>query len=100
MPGWLSGLGAEGRALKVESCLQGAQGGMANLFAGAQMGSDGGANDGSMSGGLPLSEADGMPSLTGMSPSDAAAFLQSNKKVSPPPHVPSVQPIRLPEQGL
>ncbi len=55
------------------------------MFAGAQMGGDGAAADGNLSGqGLPLSEADGMPSLSGMSPSDAAAFLQGNKKVSPP----------------
>ena len=57
---------------------------MANLFSGAQMGGDGGAHDAAgMSGsGQPLAEAEGMPSLSGMSPSDAAAFLQNNKKVS------------------
>ena len=59
---------------------------MANLFSGAQISSDGGAHDGGgmSGGGLPLSEADGMPSLSGMSPSDAAAFLQGSKKARHP----------------
>ena len=86
---------------KEGASLQGAQQGMANLFNVAQMGGDGGANDGGMSGGgLPLSEADGMPSLSGMSPSDAAAFLQSNKKVRSP-HQPDPRPvIKPPERSL
>ncbi len=73
---------------------------MASLFSGAQMGGDGGANDGGMSGGgLPLSEAEGMPSLSGMSPSDAAAFLQGNKKVSPPALSPAMLSASLHEKS-
>ena len=45
------------------------------------MGAEAPAPDMSMPSGMPLSETDGMPSLSGMSPSDAAAFLQSNRKV-------------------
>ena len=54
---------------------------MGNLFS-SHLAGDAGAPEANVSGGLPLSEADGMPSLSGMSPSDAAAFLQSNKKAS------------------
>ena len=54
---------------------------MGNLFS-SHLASDAGAPEANVSGGLPLSEADGMPSLSGMSPSDAAAFLQSTKKAS------------------
>ena len=42
----------------------------------------GGGNDTGVPSGLPLSETDGMPSLSGMSPTDAAAFMQNNKKAS------------------
>ena len=45
------------------------------------MGAEAPAPDTNMSSGMALSETDGMPSLSGMSPSDAAAFLQSNRKV-------------------
>jgi hypothetical protein len=45
------------------------------------MGAEAPTPDMNMSSGMPLSETDGMPSLSGMSPSDAAAFLQSNRKV-------------------
>ena len=61
--------------------VQNTQGGMGNLFS-SHLAGDAGAPEANVSGGLPLSEADGMPSLSGMSPSDAAAFLQSNKKAS------------------
>ena len=61
---------------------QGTQGGMGNLFS-SHLAGDAGAPEPNVSGGLPLSEADGMPSLSGISPSDAAAFLQSNKKACP-----------------
>ena len=50
-------------------------------------------------GGLPLSEAEGMPSLSGMSPSDAAAFLQGNKKVSPPALSPAMLSASLHEKS-
>ena len=46
------------------------------------MGGDGGGPDAGVPSGLPLSETDGMPSLSGMSPADAAAFLQNNKRAS------------------
>ncbi|CAK0737369.1 hypothetical protein CVIRNUC_000901 [Coccomyxa viridis] len=59
--------------------MQNTQGGMGNLFS-SHLASDAGVPEANVSGGLPLSEADGMPSLSGMSPSDAAAFLQSTKK--------------------
>ena len=55
---------------------------MSNLFS-SHLAGDAGAPEPGVSGGLPLSEADGMPSLSGMFPSDAAAFLQSSKKASP-----------------
>lgn len=64
------------------SALQGAQGGMANLFSSQLGGGDGAGGDAGMSSGQPLAEMDGMPSLSGISPSDAAAIMQGSKKAS------------------